>query len=604
MPRLKKSKDNKLTTRQLFDAIMRVAMTTFRLAPGAVGVQIFGAFVSGVLPILTTYFAGLTTTALAEAYNGSESAGTLAIEYVLITAGLGIMMTGWRSLENYLAQAMRYRVESVMTDQMYEHFLLLEFWRYDDKMTVDLYEKARRFAQFFPYIFDRLSGIVSQFVAMIAGVCALIFVSWWLGLIAIVAIIPSVLIQLRLSRLQTQHWSQHITERRTVARIEWAILEPRFMAELRLYGVVRHLLNLRKQMRDKDEMTRINFERTFVGKRLGADILQAVAEVIALVWVVTQIIHRAQPIGQFLYVQQIVSRALSGADSLVSSIASIDEDLANLYDYQQFMELPEYVGGQVSQKQAPDAIEFDHVSFAYPAHKTQVLKDVSLTIHRGEHVAIVGENGAGKSTLVKLLVGLYTPSQGDILLDGTPLSLIDTADWHSQLSVLQQDFINYSFATVRENVYFGDTSQQFDPQRFENALTASGAKQFVDKLPKKADSYVDQWMEDEDGNNGQDLSGGQWQRLALARNFYRDASITILDEPTSAIDALAEARIFNYLFSQNNKTIITISHRLTTVKKADRIYMMENGEIIETGTADELIKRRGAFYRMFESQIK
>jgi len=232
-----------------------------------------------------------------------------------------------------------------------------------------------------------------------------------------------------------------------------------------------------------------------------------------------------------------------------------------------------------------------------------VLRDVSLTIESGQHVAIVGENGAGKSTLIKLLTGLYAPTSGSVMVDDTSLSDISIDSWHDKLGVLQQDFISYGFASAKDNVYFGDTKRPFSAKRFESALDKAEAREFIEKLPKGIDSYVNPWMEDSDGNNGTELSGGQWQRLALARNFYRDSPIIILDEPTSAIDALAEARIFKHLFAEKDKTIITISHRLTTVQKADVVYMMKDGQVVETGTAAELIKQQGEFFTMFESQL-
>ena len=331
--------------------------------------------------------------------------------------------------------------------------------------------------------------------------------------------------------------------------------------------------------------------------------LEAGAEVIALLWVTLQIIARQQPIGQFIYVQQVVSRALGGASSLVGSISSLDEDIANLFDYQAFMELPETEssGGEIAA--VPQLLQVDDVSFHYPQQEQYVLRNISLSVERGQHVAIVGENGAGKSTLVKIITGLYQPTTGSIMLDGQPLRVFDIASWHRLLGVLGQEFVRYDFADARRNITYGDTSQPEDEDRLVRAISTAEAG-FLHKLPRGLENYVDQWMEDDEGNKGQDLSGGQWQRLALARNFYRDAPIIILDEPTSAIDALAESRIFKHLFAMQDKTIITISHRLTTVEKADIVYMLQDGQLVEQGTAEELIAKRGAFYRMVESQIK
>lgn len=593
----------KLTRKQQIRAIARIAKLSFMAAPAAVIVKLIGSLINAALPLVVTYFAALTTTALADAYAGDETAGSRAMMYVIITASLGVILTGWSSLEQYVNELARYRINASVSDKMYRHFLSLDFWRYDDKDTVDVFDKSKQFANFFGYVFDSITRIVTDFITVVTALFALVFVSWWLGLIVIVAVIPSVLIQFALSRRQIDHWNSNIETRRALNMIEWDMFEPKHIAELRLYGMVKHLLRLRQSLRDKDEKQRIEFERTFILKRLGADVLEAAAEVIALLYTTFQIIGGLQPIGQFLYVQQVVSRALGGARSFVSSVSSIDEDLANLFDYQAFMELPEHNGGTHILARESHSIEVKNISFAYPNTDVNVLDGVSFTIQKGKHVAIVGENGAGKSTLIKLLTGLYQPTSGVITVGGQDLAEVDIASWHRCLAVLQQDYLSYGFATAKSNVYFGDVSATLDEKRFKDAVQRAEAATFLEKLPKGYDSYVINWMEHDDGTKGTSLSGGQWQRLALARNFYRDSPIIILDEPTSAIDALAESRIFKYLFQESDKTVITISHRLSTVEKADIIYVIKDGKVVESGAHHELVTLRGEYFTIFESQL-
>ena len=594
----------KLSKKQRLLGLLRVAKITYKAAPGAVFIKLIGTIIDSILPLVTTYFAALTTTALAEAYSGDESAGGRAITYVLITAGLGVAMTAWRSLEGYINQFVRYKIEAAMSDRLYEQFLALEFWRYDDKHTADIYDKAKQFASFFNYVFDSLASIVTSFVTMLAGLIALLIVSWWLGLILLVAVVPGIVIQFKLSRAQTKHWGENIETRRSLNMIEWHMFEIDKIAELRIYGLVRHLLDLRMKLRDKDQKDRVQFERKYMGKQLGADVIEAAAEVTALLYTTLQIIAHAQPIGQFLYVQQVVSRAMGGASSFVSRINAVDSDIANLFDYQEFMDLPTGSHKTITLAKQPDAIMLDHVSFHYPGSETLVLDDVSINITRNQHVAIVGENGAGKSTLIKVILGLYAPIKGRVSLDEYDLNDVDAASWHRYLGVLQQDFVKYSFASARDNILMGDVAVPANESHFEAALDRAEARTFLEKLPKGLDSFVNQWMEHNDGTSGVDLSGGQWQRLALARNFYRDSPIVILDEPTSAIDALAESRIFKHLFAEKNRTVITISHRLTTVERADVIYMMELGKLVERGTHKELVAKKGAYYHMFESQLR
>jgi len=605
MPRHRPAKnDRKLNTRQKVSGIARVAAITYKASPLAVFVKLAGTLITSILPIVTTYFAALTTTALANAYAGDQQAGAQAIEYVLITAALGVALTAWGSVEQYINQFVRYKIDAAISDQLYEQFLSLDFWRYDDKETADLYDKSKQFAQFFAYVFDKLATIFTSFISLIAGLVALLFVSWWLGLILLAAVIPGVIIQFRLSRKQINHWNSNVETRRAKDMIEWNMFQVSAIAELRLYGMVRHLLNLRMKLRDKDEKVRIEFERKYIGQQLGADVLEAAAEVVALIYITLQIIAQVQPVGQLLYVQQIVSRALGGSRSFVSQLSSIDEDIANLFDYNEFMKLPTSSVGVKRLKKLPQSIRFENVSFHYPNNEQTVLSDISLTIKRGQHVAIVGENGAGKSTFVKLLLGLYRPTSGTVYVDDINLAEVSTDDWHKYLGVLTQDSNRYSFATARDNILLGDVMHPVSNERFEAALDAAEARTFLEKLPKGLDNYVNQWIEHEDGTPGVDLSGGQWQRLALARNFYRNSPIIVLDEPTSAIDALAESRIFERLLKNKDKTIITISHRVTTIEKADIIFMLENGKIVEQGTHEELVAKNGQYVRMFKSQLR
>ena len=601
--RNRRIQQSNLGAREYLRAAREIAQLTWETTPGTIILQIAGAIITAVLPIVTTYFAALTTTALGEAFAGDSTAGGRAVTFVIVTAALGLLLTAWRSLEQYVQRLMRYALEAKVSDIMYERFLSLEFWRYDDKDTIDMYDRAQRFSLFYSQAFATLSRMLSQVITLIASVVALLLVGWWLAVILVVAIIPGVYLQSSLSRAQVRHWNSTVDIRRSKGVIERSLFQPEHIAELRLYGMVRYLLNLRQSLRDADEKERIIFERKFILKRLAADAIELAAEVGSLLWVTFQIIAHLQPIGQFLYVQQIVSRALTAMNSFVTEISSLDEQLANLFDYQEFMALDIRQGGDEVLEGPPAEIRVNHVSFKYPSSEQEVLTDVSLEISRGQRVAIVGENGAGKSTLIKLISGLYQPSKGSITLDGTSLAEFSLDTWHKQLAVLQQDYLSYSFATARDNVFFGQVNKEFDQAAFDAALRKAEAAEFIEKLPKGADSYVSPWMAHADGTNGVDLSGGQWQRMALARNFYRQAPIIILDEPTSAIDALAESRIFNHLFADTSQTLIIISHRLTTIERADIIYMLKNGRVVESGTSKQLIARRGEFFTMFESQI-
>ena len=257
------------------------------------------------------------------------------------------------------------------------------------------------------------------------------------------------------------------------------------------------------------------------------------------------------------------------------------------------------ISSQIMPHPMTQGIVFDHVSFHYPGGTRQVLNDISLTIRPGEHIALVGENGAGKTSLVKLLSGLYTPTHGRITVDGIELNQFETSALRKEISVIFQDFAKYHM-TAQENIWLGNVSSPPVPSSIVAAAQKAGVDGVIESLPKGYHNILGKWFE-----GGEELSMGEWQKVALARAFLRDAPIIILDEPTSAMDAKAEYELFQRFHElTKDRTTILISHRLSTVKMVDRVYVLEEGRIIEAGTHDELIDRNGKYANMFSLQAK
>lgn len=245
-------------------------------------------------------------------------------------------------------------------------------------------------------------------------------------------------------------------------------------------------------------------------------------------------------------------------------------------------------------------IVFDHVSFSYPGSDREVIKDLSLTLHGGETLVIVGLNGAGKTTLIKLLTRLYDPTKGRILLDGIDIRRYDPKKLYSIFGIIFQDFGKYAF-TVRENIAFGDIDREFSEEEIVEAGIKSSADEFVEKLPKKYGTPLMKYFE----SDGVEPSVGQWQKLSVARAFYSDSDIMILDEPTASLDPLAEQEIFRQFDElRRDKTTIFISHRLSSAQIASKIIVMQDGQIIEEGTHGELMDAKGKYFELFSAQAE
>ncbi|HET7098787.1 MAG TPA: ABC transporter ATP-binding protein [Patescibacteria group bacterium] len=323
--------------------------------------------------------------------------------------------------------------------------------------------------------------------------------------------------------------------------------------------------------------------------------------------------------GMFLLVKKAIEGTVSigGVTFYLRSLGSFTDQLSSLSyrisraidsgnrlnDALEIFELykPEADGVKMlSSKNEPPLIKAENISFKYPNGKNSVIKSLNIVINPGEKIAIVGENGAGKTTLVKLLTRIYRPQIGKISIDRIELNSVKKDSLYSKFGVLFQDFNTYGNLTVSENIQMGKISKDVDTNLIEKSLIKADAMGFVEKYPKKLDQILSERYK-----GGIRPSGGQWQKIAIARFFYRNAPILILDEPTASIDAVSEAEIFNNIYKfMTGKTVIIISHRFSTVRNADRILVLDKGRIIEEGSHEELLKLDGKYAHMYGLQAK
>ena len=309
-------------------------------------------------------------------------------------------------------------------------------------------------------------------------------------------------------------------------------------------------------------------------------------------------------IGQFALVfQQSLNLAL-GAEEILNQYSSIDTRTKYLDKFFDFLNSEKVIKSPsnpitLSSSPTPAVIEFKNVSFKYPKTDRFILKDFNVKINSGEKIALVGENGGGKTTIIKLLLRFHDVTEGEILINGINIKELDLDKWHQLVGALFQDFIKYQF-TFKENVIFGNLDKKDNIELLKEAIKQSGADKYLEQLPKGIDQVVGKMFDE-----GIDLSGGQWQKLALARAFFRNAPLLILDEPTSAIDAKAEYEIFeNVQKLQRDKTVIIISHRFSTVRNADRILVLDEGKIIEEGNHEKLMEKKGLYAELFNLQAE
>jgi ATP-binding cassette subfamily B protein len=321
----------------------------------------------------------------------------------------------------------------------------------------------------------------------------------------------------------------------------------------------------------------------------------------AYAWVIWRTLAGALSIGTLTFLAGAIQQASLNIQQVFSTLAGIADQALFLTDLLAFFEMQPTIRSKPNAVPAPRPIvrgfEFRNVSFRYPGTERLVLNGLNFQLRPQERVALIGENGEGKTTIVKLLTRLYDPTDGDILLDGIDLRDYNLEDLYREIGVIFQDFMRYEM-TARENIACGRIEDLSDLGLLESAARKSGADQVIERLPRRYEQMLGRRFE-----NGVDLSGGEWQKLALARAYLRDSQLLILDEPTAALDARSEYEVFRrFAELTSEKMALFISHRFSTVRMADRIVVLENGRIAEEGTHDELSSLGGHYAEMFELQ--
>lgn len=422
-----------------------------------------------------------------------------------------------------------------------------------------------------------------------------------IAVVLLVAAVPGTLARLKYSR-QLYAWQRQRTQ---LERQNWyfqALLTGEAHAkEIRLFDLgglfIQRFNDLREILRL--ERLRLMMHRAFT--ELTAQFAGLLAIFGALVYLTYQTVRGTITLGGLVMYYQAFQNGQNYLHEVLKGLADLYEDslfLTNLYE---FLEMQPRVVSPSAPHAMPQPVQrgiaFRNVHFGYDNSGSAVLDDVSFSIRPGEHIALVGANGAGKSTLIKLLCRLYDPTKGNITLDGIDLKELDLVGWRRQISVLFQDYARY-YLSARENIWLGNTQLKPDDQKIETAARVAGADDVIKKLPHGYETRVGKWLDE-----GQELSIGEWQKIALARAFFRESPIVVLDEPTSALDAAAEYEVFQKFrqLAQGRMTIL-VSHRFSTVRMADCIYVLANGRIAESGSHDELMRRGGEYARMFELQ--
>lgn len=461
-------------------------------------------------------------------------------------------------------------------------------------------------------LFFTLLKVFVAAVSLVSVGAALLLVQPILIPILLLGTFPSVWLELRVAGLTYQVQREHTTPDRMRGHLRRLLTGRSEAAEVRLFGTSDYLLGEWRKLRErrKEDMLAAEFKRTLAN--LGGTLLSTASYIAALVLVTLAIRDGELSTGDFVTVATGALWFRDSFFSLIQSIRSAEEDslfLGDLFDFLEQARVEGDTGVDTSHCTPVESnsglepgqgmsIQVEDITFTYPAGDSPTIRNVSLSIAPGERIAIVGDNGAGKSTLVKLLIGLYLPDHGCVKLNGEPVTAASAPRLRRRIAPVFQDYAKY-LLTARENIAFGDTDRLHDTEAVAYAAVQAEIAPFIERLPEGYETFLGREF-------GQvDLSGGQWQRLALARAFFRDADLLVLDEPTAALDPKAELALFErFIELVEGRTAIMVSHRLGMCRLADRIVVMEDGRIVESGTHDELLRLGGRYAAFFSAQAQ
>jgi len=523
----------------------------------------------------------------------------LAFEFGLVTLG-AVLSQGRTLLEHILHARLAHNINSAIIRKA----LALDLRFFENAEFYDKLENARREADYRALsILNNGFTIVQNIITLTSFVALLVVFSPLIALLLLGASIPLFIAQTHFSELNFRLLSWRAPEARTMGYLERLLTNDESAKEIKLFGLGEPLLKRYVELfwkfyHDDEALAR---RRSLVS--VGFGILTSLSYYVAYAWIVFRTLAGTITLGSMTLYLSVFRQSQNTFQGLLNNIGQLYESalfMSNLYG---FLELvPDMVASGTQHKVArpiTQGIEFRDVSFKYPNKPEWALRHVSLTIGPGEKIALVGANGAGKTTFIKLLTRLYDPSEGQILLDGRDLRDYDLEDLRKRIGVIFQDFVRYMM-TARENIGFGQIEALDDQPRIEVAAQKGGADEVVGELPKGYETMLGGWF-----NEGRQLSGGQWQKVALGRAFMRDAEVLVLDEPTAALDAEREYEIFQrFRALTDGRIAILISHRFSTVRMADRIAVFVQGAMTELGTHPELLAQSGTYARLFNMQAE
>ena len=589
---------------EAFANAIRVFRLVWATSPGLTVLMLALTVLSAFAPAATAFLLGAVLTAVDDAVrtgvgNFDQVALLVVIQGAIVLIAF-LLRAGRGAVTSILGDLFSNRTNLMILEKSEE----LDISYFENAAFYDRLENAQREAREGPMqIVSESFGVVQQAISLLTLTAVLFTISWWIVLVVIITTAPALIVEIKYGRERFRLQTWRSPEVRRLGYFRWLITNDDYIKELRIFDLGRHLVGVYRRtferfFRENRSLTLRSARATAVLQALGAVSSAGVFTFVA--FQVVQGILRIGALGTYYVAYQ---QTVDASNQLLQGVTRIYERglfVNNFFEFLEFKPLIEpKSGGSPIPRPISRGIEFRDVHFTYPGTDTPVLSGLSFKIEPGTTVAVVGANGAGKTTLVKLLSRFYEPNSGEILIDGINLCDYDIRDLRTQIGVIFQDYGRYQ-ESAHTNIGYGSLPDINDRERVTHAASQSGAHDVISELPQGYDTQLGRWF-----RGGVNLSIGQWQKIALARGFMREAQLLILDEPTSSLDVQSEHEVFQQFRAlAKDKMAILISHRFTTVRMADQILVLDDGTILEHGTHDQLVQRNEYYARLFEMQAQ
>jgi ATP-binding cassette, subfamily B, bacterial len=555
------------------------------------------------IPVAVLYVGKLIIDQVIQISNGAGQASTLLWELVAVEFGLAVLSDALSRAITFVESSLGDLFSNYTSIRIMEHAATLDLDQFEDSTFYDKLERARQQTIGRTLLLSQVLSQAQDMITMGFLAVGLIVFNPWLILLLVVAVIPAFLGEFYFSDKNYALSRRQTPERRELDYLRYIGASDDTAKEVKIFNLSDFIIDRFRQLSAKfyHANKKLAAKRSFWGTVFA--VLGSLGYYGAYVYIIAKTLDGKLSVGDLTFLAGSFRQLKGLLENILSRFTSVTQGAIYLQDFFDFFDIkPKIIlshQGRPFPRPIQQGFVFENVGFRYAHSERWANRHLNFTLHAGEKLALVGENGAGKTTLVKLLARLYDPTEGRIVLDGYDLKEYDLADLRAQMGVIFQDYLRYQM-TVSQNIAVGNISEKDDAALITEAARLSLADAVVQKLPGKYEQALGKRF-----NQGVELSGGEWQKIALARAYMKDAQLLILDEPTAALDARSENEVFQrFAELTRGKTAILISHRFSTVRMADRILVLDKGEMLELGSHEELLQQGGRYAELFRLQAK